>query len=139
MDPCSIITVLLLNKNLKTMNLNREEVEPHAIEAYSDAKIQINSIVYESSLIVSKEEIISNLTIKSIQNLDEPLLQQLVHLQPELILIGHKEQGKFLPMPLMNQLTQQRIGIECMSVGAACRTYNVLLGEHRAVVALFIF
>ncbi|WBV64673.1 hypothetical protein PGH43_07795 [Legionella pneumophila 130b] len=26
-----------------------------------------------------------------------------------------------------------------MSIGAACRTYNVLLSEHRAVVAGFIF
>ena len=39
----------------------------------------------------------------------------------------------------MSLLSQQRIGIECMSIGAACRTYNILLSEHRAVVAGFIF
>ncbi|HAU0934786.1 TPA: hypothetical protein JBH70_12550, partial [Legionella pneumophila] len=55
------------------------------------------------------------------------------------IIIGHLQTGKTLPVTLISQLSQKRIGIECMSIGAACRTYNVLLSEHRAVVAGFIF
>ncbi|HHW3766713.1 TPA: Mth938-like domain-containing protein, partial [Legionella pneumophila] len=38
------------------MNINLETAEQHAVQAYSDKKIQINSIIYESSLIVSKKE-----------------------------------------------------------------------------------
>ncbi|MFT4058281.1 MAG: Mth938-like domain-containing protein [Legionella sp.] len=120
------------------MHIHLETAENHAIQAYSDHQIQINSVVYEQSLIVSKEEIFTELTIKNIQNIDENYLQQLLQLKPEVIIIGHKNTGKFPPMSIIEQLAQQHIGIECMSIGAACRTYNVLLSEDRCVVAGFI-
>ncbi|MBI2784838.1 MAG: hypothetical protein HYX60_00420 [Legionella longbeachae] len=120
------------------MNVNLEAADLHAVQAYSDNQIQINSIVYERSLIVSKEEIISDLKIKNIQEIDEQYINLLIQFKPEIIIIGHKHTGKLMPMSIMNQLLQQRIGVESMSLGAACRTYNVLLSEHRAVVASFI-
>ncbi|MCW8399668.1 MTH938/NDUFAF3 family protein [Legionella sp. PATHC038] len=121
------------------MNINLESAELHAVQAYSDNKIQINSIVYERSLIISKTEIISDLSIKTIEEIDAHYMNLLTQFKPEIIIIGHEHTGKLLPLSILNQLTQQQIGIECMSVGAACRTYNVLLSEHRAVVAGFIF
>ena len=121
------------------MNINLESAEQHAVQAYSDNKIQINSIVYERSLIISKTAIISDLAIKTIEEIDAHYMNLLTQFKPEIIIIGHEHTGKLLPLSILNQLTQQQIGIECMSVGAACRTYNVLLSEHRAVVAGFIF
>lgn len=120
------------------MHINLEATEKNAIQAYTEHQIQINTIIYEKSFIVSKEEIISDLEIKDIQHMDENYLQLLMRIKPEVILIGHEHQGKFPPMSIIGLLSQQRIGIECMSIGAACRTYNVLLGEHRSVVAGFI-
>ena len=120
------------------MQINLEDAEQHAVQAYSDTKIQINSIVYESSLIVSGKEIITNLTIKSIVELDDQYIGLLTKYDPEIIIIGHNETGKFPPYSIVSKLSQLKIGIECMSMGAACRTYNVLLGEHRAVIAGFI-
>lgn len=121
------------------MHINLEAAENHAVQAYTDNQIQINSIVYERSLIVSKNEIITELAINDIQEINEQYLQQLIKFKPEVIIIGHENTGKFPPMAIISQLSQQRIGIECMSIGAACRTYNILLSEERAVVAGFIF
>lgn len=121
------------------MHINQEIAEQHAVQAYSDNKIQINSIIYENSLIVSKKEIISDLTINNIQQIDEQYLNLLLQFKPEIIIIGHNELGKFPSLTIISQLSQMGIGLESMSIGAACRTYNVLLGEHREVVAGFIF
>lgn len=121
------------------MNINLEAAEQYGIQAYANNKIQINSIIYEGSLIVSKKEIITDLAIKSIQEIDEHYLNLLTQFKPEIIIIGHENTGEFLPMSITYQLSQQKIGIECMSIGAACRTFNVLLGEQRDVVAGFIF
>ncbi|BCA95595.1 hypothetical protein TUM19329_19560 [Legionella antarctica] len=120
------------------MHINLEATEQHAVQAYSDKKIQINSIIYETSLIVSKEEIISDVAINHIQDIDESYLNLLLKLKPELVIIGHKNAGTFPPMSIINQLASHHVGIEFMSIGAACRTYNVLLSEHRAVIAGFI-
>lgn len=121
------------------MHINLEATEQHAVQAYTDNKVQINSIIYERSLIVSHQEIITDVTIKNIQEMDEDYLQRLMQLKPEVIIIGHGQTGTFPPMSIISELSQHQIGIECMSIGAACRTYNVLLGEHRAVIAGFIF
>lgn len=120
------------------MHINLEATEQHAVQAYSDNKVQINSIVYETSLIVSKAEIITDLTIKNIQEIDDHYFDLVVNLNPEIVIIGHQNTGKFPPFKIITLLSQRRIGIECMSIGAACRTYNVLLSENRAVVAGFI-
>ncbi|WP_298625237.1 Mth938-like domain-containing protein [uncultured Legionella sp.] len=117
------------------MNINLEAAEQHAIQAYGDNKIQINSIIYEGSLIVSREEIITDVAINNIQNMNDEYLNLLLKSTPEIIIIGHENTGKFPPFSIISHLSKQRIGIECMSIGAACRTYNVLLSEHRQVVA----
>lgn len=121
------------------MHINIEAAEKNAVQAYDDHQVQINSIVYEGSLIVSREEIITDLTIKDIQEIDEHYLKLLTQFKSEVIIIGHENAGKFPPMHILSELSRQRIGMECMSIGAACRTYNVLLGENRAVIAGFIF
>lgn len=117
------------------MNINLEASEQHAIQAYGDNKIQINSIIYEHSLIVSREEIITDTAIKNILDMNGEYLNLLLQFDPEIIIIGHENTGKFPPLSIISNLSQHRIGIECMSIGAACRTYNVLLGENRKVVA----
>ncbi|MBA2648480.1 MAG: Mth938-like domain-containing protein [Legionella sp.] len=120
------------------MHINLEVSEANSIQAYSDRSIKINSISYEESLIVSREEIISDLTIKKIQDIDMPFLELIMGLNPEVIIIGHTQTGCFPPIEIIQYLTNKGIGIECMSIGAACRTYNVLLSEGRSVVVGFI-
>jgi uncharacterized protein len=117
------------------MQINIAAAGQNAIQSYSDQEVQINSVSYARSLIVSREEIITDVAIKSILEVDEQYIQLLLNLNPELIIIGHQQTGQFLPLDKIMQLQQQRIGIECMSLGAACRTYNILLSEGRAVVA----
>lgn len=121
------------------MHINLETANQNAVQSYSNTQIQINSVIYENSLIVSKEEIITDLAIKQIQEMDKPYLELLLQSNPEVIIIGHEQPGVFPPMSIISNLSKKRIGIECMSVGAACRTYNVLLSENRSVVAGFIF
>lgn len=121
------------------MHISLETPERHAVQAYSDNQIQINSSVYTGSLIVSKQEIITDVEIKNIQEMNEKYLELLLQNGPEIVIIGHSSVGTLAPISVIAQLSQQGIGMECMSIGAACRTYNVLLGEERAVVLGVIF
>lgn len=121
------------------MHINLEARDNHSIEAYSDTEIKVNSIGYQQSLIVSSHEIISPWLIDTINNLAETRLQDLLKHHPEIILIGHKDPGHFAPRNTLDELSKQRIALESMSIGAACRTFNVLLNEGRAVVLGIIF
>lgn len=119
------------------MHIHLEKGDSHAIEAYSDKKIQINSVTYERSLIVSSKEIITDLSLDNLSQLNNHY-QLFIDMKPELIIIGHAHLDQLPPMEFISQLSSLRIGVEFMSIGAACRTYNVLLSEDRHVVGGFI-
>lgn len=122
---------------MKRMEINLEKKEPHSIQSYDNRHVKINHIQYDKNIIVNQAHVIE-WEVKT-----SPLapndLTPLLHLNPEVILIGHTQKYLCLDPALLSTLSQQRIGIECMSLGAACRTFNVLLNEKRRVVLGLLF
>lgn len=72
------------------------------------------------------------------EDLTEAHFTLLAATRPELILFGSGNRIRFTPPAFMRGLMQQRIGIETMDTLAACRTYNVLAGEGRSVIAALL-
>ncbi|GAA0757852.1 Mth938-like domain-containing protein [Ideonella azotifigens] len=64
--------------------------------------------------------------------------EQILTLQPELVIFGSGPKLSFVPPQLYRALIERRIGIETMDTGAACRTYNVLVNEGRKVVGAIL-
>lgn len=116
------------------MHINLESNDNHSIQAYTDTEIKVGSNFYQQSLIISSHEIISDWKAKKIDELNEQLLEPLLRYEPKIIIIGHKQLGVFAPPSIIEKLANRRIGLEMMSIAAACRTFNVLLNEHREVV-----
>lgn len=72
------------------------------------------------------------------EDLTEEHFTQLAASQPELVIFGSGMRLRFAPPAFMRALMQKRIGIETMDTLAACRTYNILAGEGRRVVAALL-
>ena len=60
------------------------------------------------------------------------------NLKPELVIFGSGARLRFPPPAFLRALMDARIGLETMDTLAACRTYNILAGEGRHVVAALI-
>lgn len=58
--------------------------------------------------------------------------------RPELVLIGTGPAFRFPSRHLLAPLHGAGIGVEVMDTPAACRTFNILLGEGRSVVAALV-
>lgn len=58
--------------------------------------------------------------------------------EPELVLFGSGASIRFPSPALVRPLLQARIGVETMDTPAACRTYNILAGEGRRVLAALL-
>lgn len=56
----------------------------------------------------------------------------------DVFLLGTGKRQVFPSPGLRSSFAQAGLGIEPMDTGAACRTYNVLLAEHRRVAAALI-
>jgi uncharacterized protein len=65
-------------------------------------------------------------------------LEPVLALQPEVLLLGSGVRQVFPPHELLARLYAARVGFEVMDTGAACRTYNVLVGEGREVAAALL-
>ena len=57
---------------------------------------------------------------------------------PEILLIGCGPEFVVLAPAIGRMLEEAGIGVDVMDTGAACRTFNVLLAEDRAVAAALI-
>ncbi|MEL7535489.1 MAG: MTH938/NDUFAF3 family protein [Pseudomonadota bacterium] len=117
------------------MKLTRHTPVANSIGRVSADGIAVNGVHYTSSLIVSASAVIADWQHPPLAALDRAALAPALDQSPELLLIGCGNQQGFVPTALLADLAGAGIGIEVMTNDAACRTYNVLLGEDRKVVA----
>jgi uncharacterized protein len=110
----------------------------NAVSSLTTTQICVGGQTYTSSLIVPWCGPILTWPAPEFKALSTHHLDVLLALQPELIIIGTGAQGLLLPAPLRAHIMSQKIGLESMNNGAACRTYNVLISEHRRVVLALI-
>jgi len=72
------------------------------------------------------------------EDLNPRHFEEIAALRPELVIFGSGSRLRFVPPAFLNSLMSLRIGIETMDTLAACRTYNILAGEGRHVIAALI-
>ncbi len=92
----------------------------------------------ERSFILTPERLIDDWPVDDIGTLALPQLEVLLAAGADLILLGTGEHQRFPPPALLAPFGRQGIGCEVMGTAAACRTYNVLAAEGRAVAAALI-
>ena len=118
------------------MKFSEDKIDQgYYVTGYDEGIILINGSPRTSSFIISLETLIEDWSPTHIDDLRTHHIQPLLQLQPELVLIGTGDTLKFPAIEHYAVLIQQNIGVEIMDSAAACRTYNILLGEGRKVVA----
>jgi len=75
---------------------------------------------------------------RSVDELTAEHLPVLFALAPEIVVLATGATQKFPRAALRAEFATRRIGLEVMEIGAACRTYNVLVGEERKVLAAIL-
>lgn len=121
------------------LHLQSGSQQEYLIRGYSASEIIINDNAYHRSLILAPDRVIPDWAPQSHEALAVTDWEPLLLLQPEVILLGTGTgTGTGLRFPSAAQLLpliQAGIGYEVMDTAAACRTYNILMGEGRRVVA----
>lgn len=110
----------------------------NAITGYGPGYVQINQVRHAGSLIVLPDRLIPDWRPRAFEDLAAEDFAALAELAVEIVLIGTGEKLRFPHPSLTQALISRRIGLESMSTAAACRTYNILMGEGRAVAAALL-
>ena len=106
------------------------------IQSYGNGKFQISDKKYDHSVLVFPDQIIPWSPIDT-NNLIVDDFKKVLTVGPivELLVLGCGKTTWFLPLPLRDELKEMGLVLEPMDTGAACRTFNVLLGENRRIAA----
>jgi len=108
------------------------------IQAYNTPTLKTTQGEFQDSIVLFNNTALALLP-KTFEALDPKHLESLAELKPELILFGTGPTQKFIHPSMCEAFYKNHIGLEVMTTDAACRTFNLLLTEDRAVMAaLFI-
>lgn len=123
------------------MKLHSDKLEIQSVSGYGEDWIAVNGQRHFHSLVLSPKGTLSQWPCARFDLLEaahfDLLLEQSTE-APELVVFGSGARLRFAPPALLQGLMSRRIGVETMDTAAACRTYNILAGEGRRVVAALL-
>ncbi len=103
------------------------------ITAYGESSIAVNSICYRKSLVVLQNHIIEDWPVCSVKELRSEHMRPVLSHSPQIVILGTGPQPVMCHGEWMRALVEASVGFEIMSTAAACRTYNIVAAEGRAV------
>ena len=104
------------------------------IRGYDATSITTNDGVITSSTLIAAGSL-EPWPPRAASELTAAHVELLLAHDPEVLLIGTGAKFALPPQLALAAARARRIGVEVMDTAAACRTYNVLVGENRRVVA----
>ena len=121
------------------MKIERETAEGRNLfTGYGEGWVEVNRDRYTASLVVSGDRITPDWPLQSVAELAADHYAVILEMKPEVVLLGTGAKFEFPEPAKLAPLHKAGIGVEVMDTAAACRTYNILLGEGRGVVAALI-
>ncbi|HJW54487.1 MAG TPA: Mth938-like domain-containing protein [Burkholderiaceae bacterium] len=109
------------------------------VTAYDDTGVEINAVRFSHSLVVLPETPPVPWPPTSFDALTAEHFAQIEATVPDVVILGTGKRQRFIHPELVAALSARHIGVECMDNQAACRTYNILMGEGRKVALALIF
>jgi uncharacterized protein len=119
------------------LHLNQE----HHINTFTDYTheyVRVGCKEYYESVIVTPKMVIP-WDIRLIHDLTPGHFESLLESRPEMILISTGLKQYFLHPAIYQPATDIQVSVECMNLGAMCRTFNILSTEGRQVIAAVAF
>ncbi len=120
------------------LNLERPDYR-YFLRGADGVSALVNDRCLERSFVVAPDGLLEDWPVQDARLMVPADLDPILALKPELIVLGTGADQVFPTALVMAACLQRGIGIEVMTNAAAARTYSVLAGEGRRVVAGFVF
>lgn len=97
------------------------------IRSYAPGEVKVGDRSFRDSLVVTADQLVESWNPQD--------LEVVFALKPDVVLLGRGEVQQFPPAAVRSAFASRRIALEAMTLGAACRTFNILVQEGRRVAA----
>jgi len=101
----------------------------------------INEILLEISTttLIYKNQLETENYPESFAEFDQNCIEKLSKHNADIYLIGTGQSACFPDKTILQHIAKNKLSLDFMDTGAACRTFNILTGEYRKVAALIFF
>jgi uncharacterized protein len=121
------------------MKLHSSSTEKYqTVTGYDRSGVEINAQRFDYSVLVMPEVTPRPWPVTRFEDLKAEHFEAIAADKPDVVILGTGERQRFVHPRLVTSLASQRIGVESMDSHAACRTYNILMGEGRKVTLALI-
>ena len=120
------------------MQLSRDSSAANFIRAWEPGRVRIADRWIAGNVLVGNDAIIESWTTTAAGRLTIADLEPALAQTPTIIVLGMGVERLLPDVDLMAAAAARSVGLEIMTTPAACRTFNVLVGEGRAVAAALI-
>jgi uncharacterized protein len=121
------------------MLLTEHRNENQLFVRHADARsVRVVDRVFTSSLLLSATQVLDDFGPRRVGDIDGDAIERIAALQPEVVLLGTGARAEFPAPAVLAAFLRRGIGVETMDNAAAARTFNVLVGEARNAVAVFL-
>lgn len=108
------------------------------IRAYRHGELTVNQTRYTTSTIVLPDEVLADWPPRDLDALEAGHLAVLYERELEVVILGTGPRLRFPHPAITAGLLARGVGVEVMDTPAACRTYNILMGDGRKVAAALL-
>ena len=112
---------------------------PFVIRGYDERSVRLPERELTASFILSAEQLIEDWPPRQVTDLTLDSLAPVFERQPEVVILATGARAIFPRAQLRAEFGSRGIGLEVMAIGAACRTFNVLVAEGRRAVIAVLF
>jgi uncharacterized protein len=120
------------------MKFHLQAPTTNVVTASGPGWVRVGQEEYRHNLILLPDAIVEGWAPEGFAALTERDFASLLVHQPELVLLGTGARQQFPHPRLLQSLSAARVGVETMDTRAACRTFNILVAEGRAVAAALL-
>ena len=121
------------------MKLHSDNTQQYqTVTGYDASGVEINAQRFNYSLLVMPEVPPRPWNVTRVEDLTQAHFEEIARDAPDVVVLGTGERQRFVHPKLVASLSSMHVGVDCMDSQAACRTYNVLMGEGRKVTLALI-
>jgi len=110
--------------------------EVNLIRSYGVGELWIAERRFTAPCLVGRQLLDAELLPPSLDQLTPDHVSAVIELKPEMVITGTRTDERFPSSAIRRLFNAAGLALEPMEFGAACRTYNVLVQDGRAPIAL---
>lgn len=138
-DPVTMAFCTVTHFLPTTMKLHSDDTQQYqTVTGYDASGVEINAQRFNYSLTLLPEVAPRPWDVTNFDDLSAAHFEALAQDAPDVVILGTGARQRFVHPRLVTALSSRHIGVESMDNAAACRTYNVLMGEGRKVTLALI-